>query len=89
MSASKDDNDQPVLYGVSHLDGVTPTRVNFDSTTRAMLTDSTTSIAFNPAVNASQTENDYPLAKATSSSDNTTIKPWVVNASTGAVLISK
>lgn len=83
--ASKDDNGYPIIYGVSHLDGVTPIAIKFDSS-RNILVDSTTTITFNPAINAT-TVNNYPLAKATSSADNITVRPWVVNASTGAVLI--
>lgn len=83
----KDDNFYPVIYGVSHLDGRTPVRVKFTSARKIMI-DSTTSIAFNPTINASQTDNDFPIAKAVSSTDNSTVRPWVVNASTGAVLIS-
>lgn len=83
-----DDNDLPVIYGVSHLDGRTPIKIKFNPVNRAMKIDSVTTIAFNPAISMSQTDNDYPIAKATSSSDNRTVKPWVVNASTGAVLIS-
>lgn len=86
--AKKDDNFVQPLYGVSHLDGTTPVVIQFDPTTRAMKVDSTTSIAFSASVNASRTDNDLPIAKATSSSDNSTCLPWVVNASTGAVLIS-
>lgn len=86
MSA-KDDNAVQVLYGVSHLDGVTPVQVKFNAL-RGMLVDTTTSIAFSPTINASRTANDLPIAKATSSADNSTVLPWVVNASTGAVLIS-
>lgn len=86
--AAKDDNGNPVIYGVSHLDGRTPIRVHFDPSTRRMKVDSSTAIAFNSNINMSQTDNDYPIAKATSSADNSTVKPWVVNASTGAVLIA-
>ena len=85
---SRDDNDNPVIYGVSHLDGITPVKIQFDSN-RAMRVDTVTSIAFNPLVNASQTNNDNPIAKATSSADNKTVRPWVVNASTGAVLVTE
>lgn len=85
---AKDDNGFPVIYGVSHLDGRTPVRIHFDPTTRRMQTDTTTSIAFNPTINASQTDDDFPIAKATSSADNETVRPWVVNASTGAVLVA-
>jgi hypothetical protein len=84
-----DDNCYPVIYGVSHLDGVTPVQVNFDPNTRSMLVDEASTIAFNPLINASQTGSMYPLAKATSSLDNKTVRPWVVNAFTGAVLISQ
>jgi len=82
-----DDNDKPILYGVSHLDGRTPVRVTFDPVTRGIMTDAVTSIAFNPSIKAAVNNNDYPLAMATSSADNRTIMPWVVNASTGAVLV--
>lgn len=87
--AAKDDNDSPVIYGVSHLDGRTPIRIHFHPTNRKMLVDSATMIAFDPNIYASQNDGDYPLAKATSSSDDKTIRPWVVNESTGAVLIEK
>lgn len=85
MATPKDDNAAPTIYGVSHLDGRTPVAIKFDSS-RNMLLDFNTTIAFNPSINASQTENDVPIAKATSSADNTTVRPWVVNATTGAVL---
>lgn len=80
-----DDNDKSLTYGVSHVDGVTPVVIKFDGS-RNMLLDYSTTIVFNPSKNASVTTNDYPLAKAVSSVDNTTIRPWVVNATTGAVL---
>jgi len=86
--ATKDDNGCPVIYGVSHLDGVTPVRIRFGSA-REMMVDDTTSIAFDPLI--VQTQNNltgYPLATGTSSSDDSTVLPWVVNADTGAVLIS-
>lgn len=86
--ASVDDNGFPVIYGVSHLDGVTPVRIRFNPSTRGIKVDDTTSIAFNPLVNTNQNTNEYPFAKATSSADDATTRPWVVNASTGAVLIS-
>lgn len=85
--AAKDDNAYPVLYGVSHLDGVTPVQIKFTSA-RAIMVDSIQTIAFDPAI--IQTQNNltgYPLATGTSSADNATVLPWVVNASTGAVLI--
>lgn len=81
------DNDTPILWGVSHLDGITPVQVKFDPATRAIMVDTTTSIAFDPSIDASVVPNNVQLAMATSSSDNTTIRPWVVNATTGAVLI--
>jgi len=87
--AGKDDNGFPVIFGVSHLDGITPVQIQFDSN-RHMMVDSTTTIAFNPAsVGDHQNTNDYPFAKATSSADDSTVRPWVVNASTGAVLIAE
>lgn len=84
----RDDNGFPVIYGVSHLDGVTPVRIKFHEVTRKMLVDDTTSIAFDPTIDAFQ-GNGNLLAKATSSNDDSTTRPWVVNASTGAVLIDK
>ena len=85
---AKDDNGYPTIFGVSHVDGVTPIAIQFDSS-RKMLMDSKTSIQFNPSIVKNQGNNEYPLAKATSSSNNRTVLPWVVNASTGAVLISQ
>lgn len=84
----RDDNDLPILWGVSHLDGVTPIQVKFSPSTRAMITDFTTAIAFNPTIDAGVVPNNVKLAKATSSADNTTVRPWVVHATTGAVLIA-
>lgn len=83
----KDDNGFPVIWGVSHLDGVTPVQVKFDPATRGMKVDMATTISFDPSVDASVVPSNTFLAMATSSSDNATIRPWVVNASTGAVLI--
>ncbi len=84
--AAKDDNGFPVIYGVSHHDGRTPIQVKFTSA-RYMLIDSVTTIEFDPTIDASQTDDDFPIAKATSSADNKTVRPWVVNAETGAVLV--
>lgn len=84
----REDNDEPVIWGVSHLDGVTPVKVAFTSSPRSMKIDTTTSIAFDPAINASVVPSNVKLAMATSSADNTTVRPWVVNASTGAVLVA-
>lgn len=86
--AQRDDNGAPILYGVSHLDGVTPVQIKFDPSTRAIMVDDTTSIAFDPAIiSVVNQTTGLPFALATSSADNTTVAPWVVNASTGAVLI--
>lgn len=83
----RDDNDFPILWGVSHVDGVTPVQVKFTSP-RVMMTDTTTTIQFNPNVDANVVPSNVKLAKATSSADNITTRPWVVNATTGAVLVS-
>lgn len=84
----RDDNGYPILWGVSHIDGITPVQVQFDPITREMKVDSTTTIQFDPSVNASVVPNNVKLALATSSADDETIRPWVVNANTGAVIIS-
>lgn len=83
-----DDNDKSLTYGVSHIDGVTPVVIQFNSTNRRMLVDFVTVIQFNPLQDAQVNYNDYPFAKATSSVNDITIRPWVVNASTGAVLVT-
>lgn len=86
---AKDDNAMPVIYGVSHLDGKTPIQIHFTASRQIMI-DTVTSIAFNP--NIIQTQNNltgYPLATGTSSTDDSTVLPWVVNASTGAVLVAQ
>lgn len=84
----RDDNDFPVIWGVSHIDGVTPVQVKFLTSTRLMMVDSTTTITFNPNIDGSVVPSNVKFAMATSSADNKTVRPWVVNASTGAVLIS-
>ncbi len=76
------------MWGVSHLDGITPVQIKFNPSNRAMMVDTTTAIAFSPSVNAQMVGDNVPLIKATSSDDNETVRPWVVNASTGAVLIA-
>lgn len=83
----RDDNGNPIIWGVSHLDGITPVQVQFDPATRAMRVDALTTISFDPSIDASVVPSNTFLAKATSSDDDSTIRPWVVNASTGAVLI--
>lgn len=83
------DNDEPVLWGVSHVDGVTPVKVSF-TPARNIRVDNTTTIQFDPTTvpNALVVPSNVKLATATSSADNKTIRPWVVNATTGAVLVS-
>jgi hypothetical protein len=81
-----DDNGYKVLYGVSHRDGMTRVQVKFDANGK-MQVDSATAIEFDPSISVSMTDNDRPLATATSSTDDATIMPWVVNEDTGAVLV--
>ncbi len=87
------DNDEPIIWGVSHVDGITPVQIQFDPTTRAVMTDAVTEIEFDPEVNAQVVPSNVNLAKATASENssyttaNQTIRPWVVNADTGAILI--
>lgn len=83
-----DDNDKSVTYGVSHIDGVTPVAISFVPSTRHMLIDLLTTIEFNPAQGAAA-RYAQKLAKATSDASDGKIRPWVVNATTGAVLASK
>lgn len=82
-----DDNDKSVTYGVSHLDGITPVAISFIPSTRAMLLDFSTTIEFNPTQGAAA-RYAQKLAKATSDLNNMAIRPWVVNATTGAVLVT-
>lgn len=91
---TRDDNGFPLYYGVSDLDGITPVQIQFDTTTTpgttVMLVDATTTISFTPAtLGTNQNPNTItPFLKATSSADNTTVLPLVVNHSTGAILVS-
>lgn len=82
-----DDNGAPLMYGVSHRDGRTPVQIKFTADGK-MAVDRNTTIEFDPSVNAFQNNDDRPFAKATSSSDDSTVRPWVVNEDTGAVLIA-
>lgn len=82
-----DDNGQGIVYGVSHRDGKTPVAIAFTPSGK-ILFDTVTTIEFDPAFDGgSATANDRRVAKATSSDDNTTIMPWVVNEDTGRVLV--
>lgn len=83
------DNDEPILWGVSHVDGITPVQVKFTSA-RNIMVDTATAIVFNPATVPTKlvVPANVKLATATSSADNTTVRPWVVNATTGAVLVA-
>lgn len=86
--AQVDDNGAKVMYGVSHLDGVTPIPIQFTAS-RLMMVDTTTTITFNPSIiEKVNTLTGRSLTTGTSSADNVTILPLVVNASTGAVLIA-
>lgn len=84
---SKDDNGAPLLYGVSHEDGKNIVQIKFTSA-GYMKVDKITAIQFTMPPQGSQTDNDVKLAKGVSSTDSTVVYPWVVNASTGAVLIN-
>jgi hypothetical protein len=83
---SQDDNATQVAYGVSHVDGVTPVKIVFEN--GVMTTDETTAILFDPSIVPTRTDNSKNMLTATSSTDNTTVAPIVVNAFTGAVLVS-
>ena len=90
----RDDNGYPILWGVSHIDGVTPVQVKFTSD-RNLMIDVVTEIQFDPAVDANVVPSNVVLAKATASenaawaTENQTCRPWVVNATTGAVLVDQ
>lgn len=85
--AAKDDNGNPLMYGLSSADGVTPVQIKFNPSGGGMKIDTTTAIAFTPALVSAQTNNDFPIAKGTSSSNDNVVLPWYVNPSTGGVLI--
>lgn len=80
----KDDNGDPLWYGVSHLDGITPVQIQTMPNGR-MLMDFTTPIAYDPSIITLSPQ----LIKGTSSDDDITVLPLTVNASTGAVLADK
>lgn len=89
----KDDNGNPIIWGVSHIDGVTPVQVKFTAS-RSIMVDTTTTIQFDPSIDANVVPSNVKLAKATASTDaswaisDKTTRPWVVHATTGAVLIA-
>jgi hypothetical protein len=86
LGAKKDDNGYPTIFGLSCVDGVTPTRIYFNPTNRGMLIDTTTVISVTPTFLSAKDANDMPVAKGVSSTDGVTVLPWYVNPSTGAVL---
>lgn len=87
VATQKDDNGYPTIFGISCVDGVTPVRIQFSSTTGGMKTDDTTAISVTPAMRTATDDNDQPVAKGVSSTDSSVVLPWYVNPATGAVLI--
>jgi hypothetical protein len=86
--SSQDDNNTQILYGVSHLDGVTLVPIQFTAD-GGMKVDAITEIQFDPSISLTRSDNAKVIATATSITDGTTVMPWVVNASTGAVLVEQ
>ncbi len=85
MQTQKDDNDMPAIFGISAVDGVTPTRIGFNSNGGIEIDlVSTATIVDNwPRVDP----NGQPVAKGVDSADPSIVRPWYVNPSTHAVLI--
>ena len=83
----KDDNDYPTIFGLSCVDGVTPTRVQFNPSTGGMVIDQATVISVTPGMKTATDGNDQPVAKGVSSSDSSVVLPWYVNPATGGVLV--
>lgn len=85
---SVDDNGAPIIFGVSHRDGKTPVPIAFTSDGKILI-DTSTTILFDPTFNGGNvTANGKRVAHATSSADNQTVMPWVVNEDTGRLLVS-
>ena len=83
---TKDDNGYPTLFGLSSADGVTPVRIKFNSSNGGMKIDTTTVIAFTPAMRTATDQNDQPVAKGVADG-GTNVLPWYVNPATGEVLV--
>lgn len=85
-NAKKDDNDYPVIIGISCVDGQTPVRIKFVN--GGMKVDSTTVISVVPSTNFPKVDdNGTPIAKGTAHDNNDLVLPWYVNPTTGAVLV--
>ena len=85
-NTQKDDNDYPAIFGISCIDGTTPTRIAFNAATGAMKVDQVTVTSFTPFSPPKVDGNSQPVAKALST-DGVTVLPWYVNPSTNAVLV--
>lgn len=85
MQAKFDNNKVPTLLGVSSTDGVTPTRIQVNSSANAVLVDDGTTGSDLSGDNAVRDENGQTVLLAVSSADGTTIPLYVLN---GKLLIN-
>lgn len=86
-STKKDDNGYPVWFGISCVDGITPTAIKWNPSNGGMLIDTTTVISVVPSSTFKhKNENGYPPVMGVSSSDSSVVLPFYVVPTTGAVL---
>ena len=89
MSALKDQNRVPVWFGVSSVDGISPTLININSSTGRVLMEIGTSVS--ASINAAtkraiRDQNFLPVHGGVSTADSSVWLPLSVNPATGAIL---
>lgn len=88
VSVLRDDNNVPVWYGVSCVDGETPVEIAVNSSNGGIKLDYDTVISFTPDPSQAtiRDANGVPVKTGVSSTDDTVILPLYVNPANGAVL---
>jgi hypothetical protein len=89
FSALRDANRIPIWWGLSSVDGVTPTPIQVDSATgkpKMEIGTSVSAVIAHLKTNLSRDDNHIPCVGGQSNADSTIIIPVSVNPTTGAIL---
>lgn len=89
FSATRDQNNVPIWWGLSSVDGVTPVAIAIDATTlkpKFEIGTSVSAVIANLKTNLPRDENRIPCIGGQSNANSSIIIPISVNPSTGAIL---
>jgi len=86
--AKRDNNQVPVMLGVSNADGKTPTPIKIDPTSHTILMENGSSGTDLGGDDAARDNNQVPVMLAVSEDDGETPVPLYINPATGALLVT-